>query len=130
VKAVNDSNLNDIGLMDTVCNVRHALALFERRKPVAVERFDLPDIEGMIDGEHSFQEAWFAGTHGNLGGACEEDGLALWPLQWVLTEAQKFGLVCEFKGDASNISDPAEVIFPKDRGPPKEIRCQNGIVSL
>ncbi|KAE8449830.1 hypothetical protein EG329_007307 [Mollisiaceae sp. DMI_Dod_QoI] len=128
VKAVNDSNLNDIGLLDSILHVRHAMALFEKRDQLCVERFHAPNPEVRDKDEHSFQEAWFAGSHGNLGGACEEDGLALWPLQWIVREAQNHGLVLGFnRMPNSQLEDPAKLIFPKSTGSMREIDCANGI---
>lgn len=94
-------------------HVRHAMALFESRKAFKLERFS--NKENTVAGglERSCQEAWFLGTHGNLGGACMDDGLALWPLQWILSEAQKFSLALEFTASRnSNIKNPADFIFP------------------
>jgi T6SS, Phospholipase effector Tle1-like, catalytic domain len=125
---VNDSNLNDIGLLDSTIHVRHAMALFEKRDQLCVERFHAPNPEVRDKHEHSFQEAWFAGSHGNLGGACEEDGLALWPLQWIVSEAENHGLVLGFnRMPNSQLEDPARLIFPKDTGGVREIDCANGI---
>ncbi|KUJ07614.1 uncharacterized protein LY89DRAFT_691686 [Mollisia scopiformis] len=128
IKAVNDSNLNDIGLLDSTLHVRHAMALFEKRDQLLVERFDVPKSEVSNKNDHSFQEAWFAGSHGNLGGAGEEDGLALWPLQWIVSEAEKQGLVLGFnRMPKSELEDPAKLIFPKGTHGMKQIDCANGI---
>lgn len=125
---MDDSKLNDIGLLDTTLHVRHAMSLFEKRDQLSVERFHAPDFEVRNKHEHSFQEAWFAGSHGNLGGACEEDGLALWPLQWIVGEAESQGLVLGFKRiPNSPLQDPARLIFPKNTGGVREIDCKNGI---
>lgn len=125
---MNDSNLNDIGLLDSTLHVRHAMALFEKRDQLRVERFHAPNPEVRHNHEHSFQEAWFAGSHGNLGGACEEDGLALWPLQWIVSEAENHGLVLGFsRMPNSELEDPARLIFPRSTGGVREIDCANGI---
>ncbi|CZR67833.1 uncharacterized protein PAC_17732 [Phialocephala subalpina] len=117
VKAFNDSGLNDIGLLHNIFHVRHAMALFERRMEYKLERFLLhKEVDEYDHDKRSFQEAWFAGVHGNLGGACEDDGLSLWPLQWILSEAQKFGLGLGFTA-APNLTtlNPANLIFPSVR---------------
>jgi len=104
------------------------MALFEKRDQLSVERFHAPNPEARDKHGHSFQEAWFAGSHGNLGGACEEDGLALWPLQWIVGEAENYGLVLGFnRMPNSQLEDPARLIFPKSTGGLREIDCANGI---
>lgn len=104
------------------------MALFEKRDQLSVERFHAPNPEIRNNDKHSFQEAWFAGSHGNLGGACEEDGLALWPLQWIVSEAENHGLVLGFnKMPNSQLEDPAKLIFPKSTGGEREIEGANGV---
>lgn len=111
VQAYNDSGLNDIRHLDNVYNVRHAMAMFERRAQFKLERFT--NGTKFASSNRSCQEAWFVGTHGNLGGACKEDGLALWPLQWILSEAQNFGLALRFTATSgSSTKNPAHLIFP------------------
>lgn len=93
------------------------MALFEKRDQLCEERFDVPNQEVTDKQDHSFLEAWFAGSHGNLGGACEEYELALWPLQWIVGEAESHGLVLGFNSmPNSQLEDPARLIFPKDTG--------------
>lgn len=128
VKAFDDSGLNDIGLLSNVCHTRHALALFEGRTAFEPSRFDPALICAQANLDRSYQEAWFAGNHGNMGGACPEDGLALWPLQWILSEAQKQGLSLEFDDEGtSNATDPRTLVFLQDDDYKWEIECANGI---
>ena len=125
VKALNDDNLNDIGATESVHVIRHALALFEKRTIMSPERFDL---DRGSPTSHSNQEAWFVGTHGNLGGSCAEDGLSLWPLQWLVSEARQQNLVFGFRRIASsNVTDPAAFIFQRQGDIQKKITCKNGI---
>ncbi|OAL28155.1 hypothetical protein AYO20_09574 [Fonsecaea nubica] len=128
VKALDDEGLNDMGLLRTTLHARHALALFERRNAYRPTQFPSTDLED-LDGSRSLQEAWFVGTHGNLCGGCEEDGLALWPLQWIVSEAEKYGFKVGFQRlEGSNVTDPSHLIFP--RGVPvRQIRYKNGIKS-
>lgn len=126
VRAFNDSGLNDIGLLDNLYNVRHAMAIFERRELFKLERFSKAANRFRDSHNRSCQEAWFVGTHGNLGGACQEDGLALWPLQWILSEAQKFGLALEFTATRNSvIKNPADIIFPGLRIPSSTLPNMN-----
>ena len=43
----------------------------------------------------SIIEAWFVGTHVDMGGGAHDDGLSLYPLQWMLVECRTLGLVLE-----------------------------------
>lgn len=125
VKAIDDDNLKDIGFNESVPTIRHALALFEKRTIMHLERFNLDRV---IPQGHTSQEAWFAGTHSALGGGCEQDGLSLWPLQWLASEARKQSLIFGFKGiDQSSVTDPAALIFQRKGDKQRNIRCQNGI---
>ena len=103
--------------MNSVQNVRHALALFEKKSFMSPERFDLERIVTARGQEVSIQEAWFAGTHRNLGGSCEQDGL-----HRLVTEAQAFGLVIGFRAlEQCDIADPAALI--KIRAGEPRLQC-------
>ena len=41
----------------------------------------------------TMEQRWFAGSHANIGGGYERDGLFLRPLEWMQEEASKFGLI-------------------------------------
>ena len=45
--------------------------------------------------DRSIIEAWFAGAHTDMGGGASDNGLSLYPLQWMLVESRKLGLVLE-----------------------------------
>lgn len=65
----------------------------------------------------SFIQAWFLGAHMDMGGSSEKDGLALYPLQWILGESQSKGLVLEFeqlKPPWPGIDNPLRILFPED----------------
>ena len=73
---------------------------------------------------HSLQELWFLGSHGDLGGGNKQDGLALYPCQWLLSEARDVGLHLEFTPttystlnitDKPTIDDPLKLCFPSDQ---------------
>ena len=60
-------------------------------------------------------QAWFVGAHADIGGGAKNDGLSLYPLQWMLSESQDLGLTLEHKrGELSSslIEDPIELVFP------------------
>lgn len=114
VKAFDDSGLYDINLLENVRNVRHAMALFERRQHFHLERFSMDGPRRPIDQDTSFQESWFLGAHGDIGGACKSDGLSLWPLQWMVAEAQRFGLHLQLGDEAESPTqrNVVRLIFP------------------
>jgi uncharacterized protein (DUF2235 family) len=67
--------------------VRHAISLDERRcffRQNQMERTDEQDLE----------EVWFPGVHCDVGGGYPEKDGGLWrtPFEWLLHEAQRFGL--------------------------------------
>ena len=119
----------DIEQTPNVSQVRHALALLERRNLFSPERFSRPGFRGNIQvgttasmpsearggRDQKCVEAWFLGGHGDLGGGSAEDGLALWPLQFLLGEAQKQGLVLGFRALPSiEIPNPIEYSMPSN----------------
>jgi hypothetical protein len=62
----------------------------------------------------SCQECWFLGDHGNVGGSKKEDGLSLWPLQWIMSGAADTGLVLGFKKhEKVDIADPIQCAMPE-----------------
>lgn len=56
--------------LDNVATARHALAIDERRRPFAEYRFK---AEAVADSGGRFQELWFAGVHGDIGGQNRDD---------------------------------------------------------
>ncbi|KAF2765736.1 hypothetical protein EJ03DRAFT_354618 [Teratosphaeria nubilosa] len=115
VKAASNSSLIDIGLNGSIQNMRHALALNEDRKALTPEAI-YPDEFYRTDlrtTNRTFVQAWFIGTHADMGGSAKKAGLGLYPLQWMLVEAMKYGLVVDFgpsRGDL--ITNPLSVVCP------------------
>lgn len=93
---------------------RHALALNESRSLFSPSfwKSDASSTDG------SYLQAWFFGHHGDIGGGGHQQGLALWPLQWILHDAIDYGLVLD------NTVQPYGVLFP---GPGKKINTSQGI---
>ena len=85
--------------------------------------------------ERSIVQAWFVGAHLDMGGSAERDGLALYPLQWILDESESKGLVLEFSElnhDWAKIDDPLRVVFPSSKREGKSIEfwtfeTENGV---
>lgn len=94
-----------VGPLPATCveHARQALAIDE-------ERYDFrPQI---WEGKHlhqSLAQRWYPGSHGNVGGAYGNDGLANAALHWILGEAEKLGLATDSQY-LSNFRD-----YPQDK---------------
>lgn len=89
---------HDASLDAFVENARHAVAIDERRKLFPVVLFDNVDDLNRSRGFESdhddapYQERWFPGVHGSVGGGGDIRGLSDDALMWVLAGAKKAGL--------------------------------------
>ena len=89
---------HDASLDTFVESARHAVAIDERRKLFPVVRFDDVDQLNASRGFDSssddapYQERWFPGVHGSIGGGGDIRGLSDDALMWVLTGAKRAGL--------------------------------------
>ncbi|KAI0100067.1 hypothetical protein GGR51DRAFT_378529 [Nemania sp. FL0031] len=99
----------ETSFVDTVKHFRHALAFNETQTAPCVWVTPADDEIG----DRSFIQAWFMGTHQDVCGGSEHDGLSLYPLQWMLLESIKAGLV--FKSDKSSASIMS-LVFPQFAG--------------
>ena len=116
VKTLDDKCLYDISFNDSIQHLRHALALNEDRTWFDPE--SLYPVYKNLGERRTFVQAWFVGTHINIGGSAAKDGLALYPLQWVLAESRDKGLVLEFDASLAKpvkIDNPLELIFPSSK---------------
>lgn len=77
---------NQLNIVD---NIRHAIAIDERRKHFRVNRIDIRGLKR--------KEVWFAGVHSDIGGSYREEGLSKISLQWMLGEASHLGLSLDKK---------------------------------
>ncbi|KAI1353999.1 hypothetical protein F5Y01DRAFT_34828 [Xylaria sp. FL0043] len=91
----------------TVQHFRHALAFNDTQTIPCV--WEKPVDEEM--GNRSFIEAWFMGAHKDICGGLEHDGLSLYPLQWMLLESVKAGLLV--RSDRSSVMS---LVFPQFAG--------------
>jgi uncharacterized protein (DUF2235 family) len=91
-------HFHDIRVDDFVQSARHAVAIDERRAlfPVATlgDLSALNGASGFTDDQEDapYQEKWFAGTHGSVGGGGDVRGLSDEALLWVLAGAKRAGL--------------------------------------
>ncbi len=109
---------HDISFNRLTQNFRHALALNEDRRHMR-PKYEFPKFSEtkVVLSSRSFIQAWFVGAHMDMGGSSEKDGLALYPLQWILGESQSKGLVLEFeqlRSPWSGIDNPLRVVFPEN----------------
>ncbi|RWA10958.1 hypothetical protein EKO27_g4158 [Xylaria grammica] len=93
----------------SVRNFRHALAFNDTQTTPYV--WDTPTDQQIQD--RSFVQAWFIGSHQDVCGGAEHDGLALFPLQWMLLESIRAGLV--LRSDRTTTSTML-LVFPQFAG--------------
>lgn len=89
VKALEDKGFYDISQTANTLHVRHALAILEARKVFEPLRYENETGVRLPTGRQNrrtCREAWLLDSHGDLGGSCKQDGLSLWPLQWILSK--------------------------------------------
>lgn len=89
---------HDTRLSRFVKSARHALAIDERRKefgPSPWENFESLNQEAgfaLEAGDAPYQQVWFPGTHGSVGGGGDRRGLSDQALDWVLDGSRLAGL--------------------------------------
>lgn len=139
---------HDTRVTEFVESARHAVAIDERRRdfqPTLWPNFrELNTLAGVAsDSELApFQQKWFPGTHGSVGGGGSRRGLSDQALDWVLSGARRMGLKLDStpasrifdlnpshtdevenvpKKTIPSISDIAMGMFPADRNGPTEL---------
>lgn len=134
VKGVSDDSALDISPNTSIQHLRHAVALHEDRKALQPEVLDFSQLTGELrKAGRSAVQAWFIGSHGDMGGSSPKSGLSLYPAQWIIFEAQTCGV--RFDLGVKEV----EVLFPKvakkkaKDGEPEEPRissfqAENGVV--
>ena len=100
--------------------MRHALALHEERKALTPEYIFPESLYGtpLFTQGRSFIEAHFIGNHTDMGGSSKKSGLGLYPLQWILLEANKCGLQVDIHSkskDGAGLHDALAVVFPASK---------------
>lgn len=117
IRAVSDEALFDISFNRSIRNMRHAVAIHEDRKALTPEYLYPDELYGtaLKDYDRSFIQAHFIGQHNDMGGSAKKFGLALYPLQWMLLEAKRCGLVVDLHGGPDDPSNPLHVVFPKPK---------------
>jgi uncharacterized protein (DUF2235 family) len=90
---------HDTRLSSFVESARHAVAIDERRKDFEPTLWDnVPQLNGAAGTpddavDARYQQKWFPGVHGSVGGGGERRGLSDQAMDWVLDGARHMGLV-------------------------------------
>ena len=122
VKHLEDRKIHDLSFNNTTQHFRQALALNEDRRHMEPE-YEFPNFdEAWTTLSHrSFVQAWFVGAHIDMGGSEKKDGLALYPLQWILGESKSKGLVLEFQPvPGAPIDNPLRVVLLQNESDGKD----------
>lgn len=85
---------HDASLSSMVKSARHAVALDERRRTFPPTRWDnIAKLNAGHAGTLPYQELFFAGDHGSIGGGGDITALSSIGLRWIVEGAQDAGLV-------------------------------------
>jgi hypothetical protein len=98
----------DVSFVRSIQNLRHALAFNETK--IVPEILDIPSADAMNG--RSLVQAWFMGSHQDIGGGVEIDGLSLYPYQWMVLESINAGLIVQPDGKDKIL----ELAFPQFMG--------------
>lgn len=124
-KAGHSDPVFDTPFNNSTQHMRHALALHEDKKAPELVTPDSRYGTYLADAKRSPVEAWFTGTHDDIGGSAKRCGLAMYPLQWMLLEARKCGLAIAVE----NVwpTDPLSLLFPKSGKKAWSCTTANGV---
>lgn len=115
---------HDTALSRFVWNARHAVAIDERREtftPTLWTNIDRLNTNAEADGvpynQRPYQQVWFPGGHGAVGGGESDGGISLAPLLWMMDGALKAGLAFdpEQLADFTGAADPTAPLRTSDR---------------
>lgn len=115
---------HDTALSRFVWNARHAVAIDERREtftPTLWSNIDALNANAGASAlpydQRPYQQAWFPGGHGAVGGGESDGGISLPPLLWMMDGALKAGLAFspDELGDFSAAADPTAPLRGSDR---------------
>lgn len=118
VKYTAEGHRHDLSLVGSIRHMRHALALNETRSQLSPELVEPPAAAEDLQGR-SFIQAWFLGSHADVEGGAPHDGLSLYPLQWIIMDSMRAGLVLQPKNpkdDQDETEYPLSLAFPQFAG--------------
>ncbi len=105
----------DTNLSRFVRSARHAVSIDERRKTFAPTLWDNIDVlntnakaDGLAYNARPYQQQWFPGVHGGVGGGGADGGLSLAAMLWVAEGAVRAGMTF----DLAQISHYASLAHP------------------
>jgi nucleoid-associated protein YgaU len=96
----------DLSLSDLVVSARHAVAIDEKRKSFAPTLWNnIEELNASLGylpaaQDAPYQQKWFPGTHGSVGGGGDIRGLSDFALDWVLTGARNARLELDTGADS------------------------------
>ena len=106
---------HDASLSRFVRSGRHAVAIDEKRhtfQPALWDNIAAQNTHAGADGltydARPYQQCWFPGHHGSVGGGSDDGGLALIPMLWVAEGAMRAGLslACSELDEYARIAHP------------------------
>ena len=118
---------HDPGLTDMVASARHAVAIDERRRSFSPTLWDnFEDLNARLgfdrDAEDApYQQRWFPGVHGSVGGGGDVKGLSDEAFDWVLTGARSAGLAVD-----TSPGSPIMALMPDPRAPLSNVTSVSG----
>ena len=96
-----ENDYHDVELTDFVESARHAVAIDERRVLFPCELWDnVAELNAARDVDPNsltapYQQKWFPGVHGSVGGGGDIQGLSDGALAWIINGAKLAGLVLD-----------------------------------
>jgi uncharacterized protein (DUF2235 family) len=108
-------DFHDTRLSRFVRSARHAVSLDERRETFEPTLWDnLPTLntnahaDGLAPALQPYQQTWFPGGHGEVGGGGDDGGLSLIPMLWIAEGAARAGLAF----DTTELRDYEQIAHP------------------
>lgn len=130
------AEFHDHHLHPSVGAARHAVALDERRKKFNVTLWDNVDELnqargfGVEDPDRPYQQVWFPGGHGSVGGGGDIKGLSDEGLEWVLDGAKKEGLALDVNAYSKVWTIRPDVLAPLENSAGKSWRPRDVAMRL
>ncbi|MAP95285.1 MAG: hypothetical protein CMK07_10080 [Ponticaulis sp.] len=129
-----DHGFHDLKLSSMVKRARHAVALDESRevfRPTLWEPGKLTRLNGaQMGGDRPYQQLWFAGDHGSVGGGGDLTGLSDITLEWIADGARQNGALLHYDEAFKGVDYEVEVTIRRKKVK-KHVRFNaNGIAPL
>ena len=110
---------HDMKLSSLVKRARHAVAIDEDRdafRPALWQRKKLESLRSRaaVDPERhnapdAYQQKWFPGDHGSVGGGGDETGLSDYALAWIAEGAKRFGAKLDYDVEFRGVNFPVNI---------------------